>query len=140
MATTEQRLWDHYSQHKERWNRAFMQRFLDAKLPSYAAFHQAALLVAMGKSMDMLMEAVRDRSIEQYIVAQRENFRARVKNGISVDDIHAGIRLSEQVMNDLVAEALPDAPADCENLQKRSKKYLSLSAMALTELVLEAKQ
>lgn len=137
MAGTEQRLWDHYVQHRERWNKAFMQRFLDAKLKSYAAFPPEVLLGAMGKSMDMLLEAVRDRSIEDYIALQRENFRARVKAGISVDDLHAGIRLSEQVMNDLVAEALPDDERERDLLQKRSKKYLSLSAMALTELVLE---
>ena len=132
----EQRLWDHYVEHRDRWNRSFMQRFLDAKLPSYAAVPREALLVAMGKSMDMLLQAVRDRSIEDYIALQRENFRARVKAGISVDDLHAGIRLSEQVMNDLVAEAIEDV-GEREQLQTRSKKYLSLSAMALTELVLE---
>jgi hypothetical protein len=100
--TVEEKFWKSYEQNRAHWHQVFMDALLDAKLPSYLKVPKELLLVAVGKSMDLLVEALRNRDMEAYVSVQRENFRARVKAGISKEDLHVGQKLAAGVLEAMV--------------------------------------
>ena len=135
--TVEETFWKSYEQNRAHWNTTFVDALLDAKLPSYLKVPREHLQVAVGKSMDLLVEALRDRQMETYIATQRENFRARVKAGISKDDLHAGQLIAAKVLDAMVKELTQHDEAGRRLLLSRAQRFMMLTTSALTEVLIE---
>ncbi len=135
--TVEETFWKSYEQGREHWHNTFLDALLAAKLPSYLKVPRGHLLIAVGKSMDLLVEALRDRQMETYIATQRENFRARVKAGISKDDLHAGQLIAAKVLDAMVVELTQNDEAARRLLLSRAQRMMMLTTSALTEVLFE---
>lgn len=112
-----------------------MNAVLALKLKSYLQVPPEQLVVAMGRSMDLLISALKDRDPDSYVSVQKANFKARVAAGIDVSDLNAVLAVANEVMTALITEGI-GSEAGRASLLSRTQRYLSLTAMALTDVVL----
>lgn len=133
--TVEQTFWNWYEANRAQWHRTFMEALLASKLPSYANYPKEQLLPALGKSMDLLIQALRDRDMEAYVAVQRANFRARVKAGIAKEDLLGGQKIGSSVLEAMVTAATTGD--DRRVLLGRAQRMMMLTTTALTEILFE---
>lgn len=126
---------DHIEGHHDACLRRFLDELRKAALPSYVAANDAQILPALSRSMDLLLTCMMERTPERYVTAQRAIFAERVKEGMPVQEILAGLDSAQAALDTILDEAFAEAPEHLPAMRQRGQRYLLMTRTALVTLL-----
>lgn len=135
----EERLWNFYVLHRNEWHGRLTDAVVAARLKTYAAISRPQLFTMLGRSMDLLFASVRDHSLELYVRAMTANFKMRVQQGISKEDLTAALDVAWRVFDELAKEAVRGDEEAFQALRVRGVRMQAATNIAFT-LVMQGKR
>jgi hypothetical protein len=128
----EERLWNFYVLHRNEWHGRLTDAVVAARLKTYASIARPQLFTLLGRSMDLLFASVRDHSLELYVRAMTANFKVRVQQGISREDLTAALEVGWRVFDELAREAVGDDEEAFQALRVRGLRMRAATNVAFT--------
>lgn len=120
---------------REHWARSFLAQLKAAKLSSYVSAPEEVALPALERSMALLVSCLVERQPDRYVAAQRELFAQRVRQGVAVADLLAGLEAAQDTLDGMIRKAYADAPASLPAMLQRGQRYLLMARTTLVSLM-----
>jgi len=128
----EERLWNFYVLHRAEWDERLTDAIVAARLKTYAPTPRPQQLLMFGRSMDLLFASIRDHSLELYVKAMTANFKLRVQQGISREDLTAALDIAWRVFDDLAKQAVRGDEEAFQVLRVRGLRMQAATNIAFT--------
>ncbi len=135
----EERLWNFYVLHRNEWQGRLTEAVVAARLKTYASISRPQLFLMLGRSMDLLFASVRDHSLDLYVKAMTANFKLRVQQGISKEDLTSALAVAWRVFDELAKEAVRGDEEAFQALRVRGLRMQAATNIAFT-LVTQGKR